>query len=117
MNSIKNRVQLVGRLGQDPEIKNLENGRKMAKFSIAINDSYKNAKGEVVEDTQWHNLTAWGAVAENAEKILSKGAEVVIEGKLVSGSFVDKEGNKRYFTDVHVQEFLLVGKKAVAVEK
>lgn len=111
MNALKNKVQLMGNLGNDPEVKKMENGRKMARFSVATNESYKNAKGEWVENTQWHNLTAWGSVAENVEKNLFKGTEVLIEGKLVNGNYLDKEGNKKYYTDVHVNDFLLVGKK------
>lgn len=101
----------MGHLGNDPEVKTMENGRKMARFSIATNEGYKNSKGEWVENTQWHNLTAWGATAENVEKNLFKGTEVLIEGKLVNGNYLDKEGNKKYFTDVHVNDFLLIGKK------
>lgn len=111
MNTLKNKVQLMGHLGNDPEVKTMENGRKMARFSIATNEGYKNSKGEWVENTQWHNLTAWGATAENVEKNLFKGTEVLIEGKLVNGNYLDKEGNKKYFTDVHVNDFLLIGKK------
>ena len=112
MNTLKNKVQLIGNLGNDPEIKTMENGRKMARFSVATNESYKNSNGEKVTDTQWHNLVAWGSTAELVEKLLSKGTEVVIDGKLVSGNYLDKEGNKRYYTEVHVNEFLLVGTKA-----
>ena len=101
----------MGHLGNDPEVKTTENGRKMARFSIATNEGYKNGKGEWVENTQWHNLIAWGTAAENAENQLVKGTEVVIDGKLVSGNYQDKEGNKKYFTEVQVNDFLLVGKK------
>ena len=77
MNNLKNRVQLIGNLGMNPEIKNLESGKKLAKFSIATNESYKNAKGEKIEDTQWHNLIAWGKTADIIEKYLQKGTEVI----------------------------------------
>ena len=80
MNSLRNKVQLIGNLGNDPEIIMLENGTKLAKFSIATNESYKNAKGEKVTDTQWHNIVAWGKLAEITEGFLSKGKEVMIEG-------------------------------------
>ncbi|MEO6683555.1 MAG: single-stranded DNA-binding protein [Ginsengibacter sp.] len=112
MNTFKNSVQLLGNLGNAPEIKSTETGKKFARFSIATNEGYKNAKGEWVENTQWHNLIAWGPVAENVEKYLSKGTEVLIDGKLVTGNYQDKEGNKKYFTDVQVNEFLIVAKKA-----
>ena len=94
MNSLRNKVQLIGNLGNDPEIVLLENGSKLAKFSIATNESYKNAEGEKVTDTQWHNIVAWGKTAEIVENYLIKGKEVAIEGKLVSRSYETKEGEK-----------------------
>lgn len=111
MSNLRNKVQLIGHLGNDPEIINLESGKKIAKFSIATNESYKNEKGEKVEDTQWHNLVAWNKTAEIAEKYLKKGKEVVIEGKLSSRSYDDKDGNKRYVTEIVVQEMLMLGGK------
>ncbi|MDO9261060.1 MAG: single-stranded DNA-binding protein [Flavobacteriaceae bacterium] len=111
MSNLRNKVQLIGHLGNDPEIINLESGKKIAKFSIATNESYKNEKGEKVEDTQWHNVVAWNKTAEIAEKYLKKGKEVVIEGKLSSRSYDDKEGNKRYVTEIVVQELLMLGGK------
>lgn len=112
MNSIKNRVQLIGHLGMDPEVKELEGGKKLAKLSIATNETYKNGKGEKVENTHWHNLVAWGKTAELAEKYLKKGAEVTIDGKLQSRKWEDKEGNNRYMTEVVVNEFLMMDKKS-----
>jgi single-strand DNA-binding protein len=114
MNALKNKVQLIGNLGNAPEIKNTEKGRKLAKFSIATNETYYNAKGEKVVETQWHNLVAWGKVADIVEKYLSKGSEVAIEGKLMNNNYTDKEGNKRYSTEVHVNELLLIGSKPTA---
>jgi single-strand DNA-binding protein len=114
MNTLRNKVQLIGKLGFDPEVKNIEGGRKLAKFSMATNEIYRNAKGEKVEETQWHRLIAWGKVAEIAEKYLAKGAEVAIEGKLVNNNYIDKDGNKRYSTEIVVQELLLMGAKATA---
>jgi len=110
MNSLRNKVQLIGNLGNDPEIITLENGTKLAKFSIATNESYKNAKGEKVTDTQWHNIVAWGKLAEIAENYLTKGKEVMIEGKLMSRSYETKEGEKRYITEVKCNEMLMLGK-------
>ena len=81
MNSLKNRVQLIGHLGMDPEIKTLESGKKLAKFSLATNDFYKNAKGEKVEETEWHNIIAWNKTAELVENFLAKGKEVAIEAQ------------------------------------
>lgn len=101
----------MGHLGNDPEVINLDGGKKLAKLSIATNESYKNGKGEKVENTQWHNLVAWGKTAEIAEKYLKKGAEVTIDGKLQSRKYEDKEGNNRYMTEVVVNEFLMMGKK------
>lgn len=114
MNTLKNKVQLIGNLGNAPEIRKTESGKTLARFSVATNEIYRNDKGEKITDTQWHNLVAWGKVAENVEKYLNKGTEVVIDGKLVSGNYLDKEGNKKYFTEVHINEFLLVGSKPSA---
>ena len=100
MNALKNKVQLIGNLGQDPEIVTLESGNKLAKFSIATSDYYKNAKGEKVEDTQWHNIVAWGKTAEIVENYLTKGKQVAVEGKLIHRSYETKEGEKRYITEV-----------------
>ena len=111
MNTLKNSVRLVGNLGMDPEIKSFDNNRKLAKIAIATNESYKNDKGEKITDTQWHNLVLWGAQAKLAEDLLKKGDEIAIEGKLASRSYVDKDGNKRYVTEVVVNEFLKVGLK------
>ncbi|WP_036386334.1 single-stranded DNA-binding protein [Muricauda sp. MAR_2010_75] len=110
MNSLKNKVQLIGNLGNDPEIITMENGNKLAKFSIATNETYKNSEGEKVTDTQWHNVVAWGKLAEIAENYLTKGKEVMIEGKLMSRSYETKEGEKRYITEVKCNEMLMLGK-------
>lgn len=109
MNALKNKVQLIGHLGADPEVKSLEGGNKLAKMRVATNETYKNAGGEKVTETQWHNVIAWGKTAEIVEKILSKGSEVVIDGKLIHRNYEDKDGVKRYITEVEVNELLLVG--------
>lgn len=111
MTAIKNKVQLIGNLGRDPEVKTLESGKKMARFSVATHETYRTADGEKKTETQWHNLIAWGKVAEVAEKILVKGSEVAIEGKLVSKTYIDKQGVKKYVTEVQVAEVLLLDKK------
>lgn len=111
MNNLRNRVQLIGNLGMKPEIKTLESGKKMAKFSIATNETYKNAKGEKITDTQWHNVIAWNKTAEIAEMFLDKGKEVAIEGKLTTRSWDDEQGNKRYITEIVCSELLLLGVK------
>ena len=110
MNTLRNKVQLIGHLGQDPEIINLESGKTLAKFSIATNESYKNAQGEKVENTYWHNVVAWGKTAEIIEKYVTKGKEVAIEGKLTNRTYETKEGEKRYVTEVVVNELLMLGK-------
>ncbi|MBK6379027.1 MAG: single-stranded DNA-binding protein [Chitinophagaceae bacterium] len=112
MYTLKNKVQLIGNLGNAPEVKTTENGKKLARFSIATNENYRNAKGEKVKETTWHNLVAWGKVAEIAEKYLTKGKEVAVEGKLINRSYTDKDGNKKYVTEVEVNELLMLGSKA-----
>ena len=111
MSTLRNKVQLIGNLGNNPEIITLDSGKKLAKFTIATNESYKNAQGEKVTDTQWHNLVAWNKTADIAERFLEKGKEIAIEGKLTSRSYDDKDGNKRYVTEVVVNELLLLGNK------
>ncbi len=110
MNALRNSVQLIGNLGNDPEIVNLDNGSKLAKFSIATSDSYKNAQGEKVEDTQWHNIVAWGKTAEIVENYLTKGKQVALEGKLIHRSYETKEGETRYVTEIKCNEILMLGK-------
>ncbi len=112
MYALKNKVQLIGNLGNAPEIKTTEGGKKLARFSMATNESYRNAQGEKITETQWHNLIAWGKVADIAEKFLVKGSEVAIEGKLINRNYTDKEGNKKYVTEVQVNEVLMLGEKA-----
>ena len=112
MYALKNKVQLIGNLGAKPEIKDTENGKKLAQFNIATSESYRNAKGEKVTETQWHRIVAWGKLAEIAEKYLDKGKEVAIEGKLVNRSYTDKDGNKKYITEIQLNELLMLGAKA-----
>ena len=110
MNTLRNKVQLIGNLGNDPEIINLESGKTLAKFSIATNESYKNAQGDKITDTQWHNIVAWGKTAQIVEKFVTKGKEVALEGKLTTRSWEDKDGMKRYITEVVCSELLMLGK-------
>ena len=110
MSTLKNKVQLIGHVGNDPEIKSFDGGKKLAKLSIATNESYKNDKGEKVEETQWHNLIAWGKTADIIEKYVIKGKEIAIEGKLTHKSYEDKSGEKRYVTEVVIDELLMLGK-------
>jgi len=117
MNNIRNRVQLIGRLGGDPEVKAFESNKKMARMNLATNDVYQNAKGERVETTEWHNIVAWGKIADRAEEYLQKGMEVMVEGKLTHRQYTDKEGTKRYITEVEAYDLVLMGvKKASAVD-
>ncbi len=108
MNNLKNKVNLIGNLGIDPEVKELENGKKFARISLATSESYKKSNGEQVKNTEWHNLIAWGPTASFAEKYLKKGAEVAIEGKLTHRSYDDSEGNKKYITKVVINEILML---------
>ena len=111
MYALKNKVQLIGNLGNAPEVKTMESGKKLATYSIATSESYRNAKGEKVTETQWHRIIAWGKVAEIAEKYLDKGKEVAVEGKLINRSYTDKEGVKKYVTEIQVNELLMLGAK------
>ena len=110
MNTLKNKVQLIGNLGQEPEIINLESGKKLAKFAIATNDHYYNKQGDKITDTQWHNIIAWGKTADIVEKYINKGQEVAIQGKLTSRSYEDKKGQKKYITEIVCNELLMLGK-------
>ncbi|MGS2763781.1 single-stranded DNA-binding protein [Sinomicrobium sp. M5D2P9] len=109
MSTLRNKVQLIGNVGQVPTITNLENDRKVARLSLATNETYKNAKGEKVTSTEWHTIVAWGKTADIIEKYVDKGKEIAIEGKLTSRSYDDKEGVKRYVTEVVANEILLLG--------
>lgn len=111
MNALRNKVQLIGNLGNDPEIILLDSGRKLARFSMATNETYKNASGELVKDTQWHLVVAWGKVAEVVEKYVKKGSEVAVEGKLATRTYQDKQGEKKYVTEVNCNELLMLGGK------
>ncbi len=108
---MRNRVQLIGNLGQDPDVKSLENGKKMVRLSLATNENYKNKNGEKVTDTQWHNVVAFGAVVEVIEKYLKKGSEVAIEGRLKYNNYEDKEGIKHYNVDIVLSDLQMLGSK------
>ncbi len=112
MSNIRNSVRLIGKLGQNPEVKNLANDNKLAKFSVATSETYNNDKGEKVTDTNWHNVVAWGKLAGIVEQYCQKGKEVAIEGKLTTRNYTDKEGNKKYVTEVVANEVLLLGAKS-----
>ncbi|PSK99844.1 single-stranded DNA-binding protein [Cecembia rubra] len=111
MSSLRNRVQLIGRLGAKAEIKRFEDGKIKASLSLATNDFYKNQKGEKVEETTWHNVVAWGKSAEIIEKYTDKGTEIALDGKLTNRSYIDKDGIKKYITEVVLDNIVLLGEK------
>ncbi|MDP4262462.1 MAG: single-stranded DNA-binding protein [Bacteroidota bacterium] len=115
MYALRNSVQLIGNLGNAPDVRTTENGKKLAQFNVATTETWRNAKGEKVKETQWHRVVAWGKIAEIAEKFLDKGKEVAIGGRLVNRSYTDKEGAKKYITEIQVNELLLLGVKTVLV--
>lgn len=108
--SLRNKVTLIGRTGKEVEIVKFENG-KLAKVSLATTDYYTNALGEKVEETQWHNLVANGKLADIMEKYVEKGKEIAVEGKILYRTYEDKDGVKRYTTDIRVEELVMVGSK------
>jgi len=111
MKSLRNSVQLIGNLGMDPEVKEVSNGNKMARFSMATSENYRNQKGEKITETQWHNIIIWGKLAEVAEKYLKKGKQIAVEGKLETNSYEDKDGNRKFFTQVKVNDLLMLGQE------
>ena len=112
MSTIRNHVQLIGNVGQEPTITNLESGKKVARFSLATNEYYKDSKGEKQTDTNWHTVVTWGKTAEIVEKYVEKGKEVGITGKLKTRTYTTDDGNQRYVTEVVADEILLLGSKS-----
>ena len=112
MGTLRNHVQLIGNVGQEPTITNLESGRKVARFSLATNEFYKKDKGEKVQTTEWHTVVAWGKTAELIENYVTTGKELALSGKLKSRSYEDKEGVTRYVTEIEASEILLMGSKS-----
>ena len=111
MNNLRNKVQLIGHVGQEPEVKTLTSGQVLAKLSLATTDIYKNKAGEKVKETYWHNLIAWGKTATVIQNYVQKGQEIAIEGKLTNRFYEDKEGKKHYITEINVNELMLMGTK------
>jgi single-strand DNA-binding protein len=109
MNTLRNKVQLIGNLGNAPQVITTDTGKKLAKFSMATNETYTGRTGRKETETTWHNIIAWGNVADIAEKYLTKGKEVALEGKLINRNYVDKDGVKRYITEIQVNELLMIG--------
>jgi single-strand DNA-binding protein len=116
MKGMKNKVQLIGHLGANPEIKVFDENKKLAQLSLAVNDGFKNAEGEWKEDTQWFNLVAWSKLADYAEKNLLKGQELAIEGRLVNNTYTDKQDVKRTVSEIVLNEILLLSKQKSAKE-
>ncbi|MDX1462469.1 MAG: single-stranded DNA-binding protein [Marinirhabdus sp.] len=110
MNALRNKVQLIGRLGQDPEIVTFNDGNKIAKFTMATDDSYKDKDGNKVDRAQWHNVVVKGGLVNVVENYVTKGQEIAVEGKLTSRSWDDKDGSKRYITEVLCNELLMLSK-------
>ena len=109
MNALRNNVKLIGRLGQDPEVKTLDKGNKFAKFSLATSDSYTAKDGSKQEQTQWHNIVVWGNLAGICEKYLKKGKEIAIDGRLTYRTWEDKNGTKHISSEIVANDFLFVG--------
>lgn len=105
---MRNKVQLIGNLGGNPEIRSFENGKSVARFSLATTDSYTDANGKRISETQWHNLVAWGGLAKIAERFLVKGSEVAVEGKLIHRTYEGKDGNKKYYTEVVLHDIVML---------
>jgi single-strand DNA-binding protein len=104
-----NKVILVGNLGKDPEVRHLEGDKKVAKFTLATTEAYRDKNGQRVENTEWHNVEFWGPVTDVIEKYLKKGSQVYVEGKLRTRSYEDKEGVKKYVTEIIGQNMTLIG--------
>lgn len=109
MNQLRNRVQLIGNLGADPEIREFDSGKKMARFSVATHEFYRNSDGEQVKETQWHNVVAWNKTAEIIEKYFKKGQEVCISGKISTRKYENSEGQKNSVTEVIANEVMMLG--------
>lgn len=109
-----NKVILIGNLGKDPEVRTLDNGSKVANFSLATSESYKNKEGQKVTETEWHNIVLWRKLADIAELFLNKGSKVYIEGKIKTRAWDDKDGNKRYTTEIMGDSLTMLGKREEA---
>ena len=115
MNNLRNRVQLIGNIGKEPEVKSFDSGKTKASFSLATSESYKDQNGKKVQDTQWHQSVAWGNTATYIENYLEKGNRIAVDGKLVHRSYNDKDGTTKYITEVLVNEILLLTNKPATV--
>lgn len=111
MSNLRNSVRLMGHLGQNPEVRTTPTGKKVVNFSLATNENYTDTNGEKVTETMWHNIIVWGRQADIAEKYLEKGKEICVEGKIANRNYVDKNGIKKYVTEIIVSEILMLGTK------
>ncbi|TXB63143.1 single-stranded DNA-binding protein [Phaeodactylibacter luteus] len=109
MNNLRNHVQLIGNLGKDVEFRKLDNGKAIARATIATKEVFRNSKGEKVVDVQWHNLVGWDSIAEIMQVLLKKGKQVAVQGKLSHRSFESKDGNRRHISEIIVSEFMPMG--------
>lgn len=109
MNALRNKVQLIGRLGQDPEVRTLESGKKVAHFNLATNESYKNSEGTKIDETTWHSIVAWNGLAELTSRYLSKGKEVCIEGRISYRTYTDKNGIQKNITEIVASDLVMLG--------
>ena len=116
INALRNQAQLIGFVGNDPEITELEGGKRLARFSLATNEIYTNTEGERQVSTQWHTIVAWDKQAEIAEKYVVKGKEVAISGRILHRSYKDAEGQTRNTTEIRCTDILLLGKAEAKVE-
>ena len=119
MNSLKNKVTLIGNLGMDPETKTLESGKKVTHFTLATEDSYKNSDGQRISETTWHNIVAWNGLADIADRFLKKGRQVVVDGRIAYRSYEDKQGVTKYITEIILNDLVLLrnGKTSGKSEK
>ena len=108
MNSLRNRVNLIGNLGQDPEIKNLENGKKETRFTLATSEEFKNSEGQKVKETTWHNIVAWNGLADVTGRYLKKGRQIAVEGRIAHRSYEDKNGATRNVTEIIINDLLML---------
>lgn len=108
MSSLKNRVTLIGNLGMDPETKTTESGKKVTHFTLATDDGYKNAEGQKIKETTWHNIVAWNGLADIANRFLKKGREVAVEGRIVYKNYEDKKGVTKYTTEIVLNDLVLL---------
>ena len=110
MSNLRNMVRLIGNLGQDPKVNYFDNGQAKAEFAIAVNENYTDKKtGEKKQHTEWVSIVAWDNVAQFVEKLLRKGSRIILDGKIRSESWKDKDGNTRYKTFVLLDEFQMEG--------